>query len=792
MISKLKYIIGRETDPYRNIALEKYLTLHAAEGECVLFLWQNQRTVVIGRNQNAWEECRIKALQEDGGRLARRLSGGGAVYHDLGNLNFSFAVRKADYDTARQSEVILRAVRMLGIPAERTGRNDFEAGGRKFSGNAFYDMKGCCCHHGTIMLNVDTDAMERYLNIAPAKLHSKGVSSVHARVLNLKEFFPDIRAETLNKKLLEAFGEVYAVPCEALTLNRQAEEEIQKEAENLASESWLFPPRIPFTAEMNRRFSWGGLRICLNVKQNRVAAADCWSDAMDEQFIRGIQEAITGCRYDGNALSARVIKAADTVLRQQMAAEIADMIREQFSEYTESGAVRKEYDLIVIGAGPGGYEAAFEAADLGMKTALIEKENLGGTCLNHGCIPTKSLLHAAELYRQMREAAVFGVTAEAISYDPLKMQERKREAVDQLRKGIEAAAKKKKVDILRGVGTVCGEGQVNVRTEGGDELLRAQNILIATGSHPAMPPIPGADLPGVVTSDELLEWGKKIEKLVIIGGGVIGVEFASLYQALGTEVTVIEAMPQLLPNLDRELGQSVKMLLKKRGVTVCTGAKVEAIRPGESGGLLCDFSTGKTETVQADVVLVCVGRRPYTEGLFSGNVRPDMERGRILVNDRYETSLPHVYAIGDVTGGIMLAHAATASGRNAARFMAGMPPFSDTRFIPSCVYTEPEIACVGLTLDEAKAAGLDADSQKAVMTANGKTVLTGAERGYIRVVFEKQTGRLLGAQLMCERATDIISGFTQALSAGMTVSALSKVIRPHPTFSEAITDAVRQ
>ena len=452
----------------------------------------------------------------------------------------------------------------------------------------------------------------------------------------------------------------------------------------------------------------------------------------------------------------------------------------------------KEYDLIVIGAGPGGYEAAFEAADLGMKTALIEKEHVGGACLNRGCIPTKSLLHGAELYRQIKEAAVFGISAEDITYDPMKMQERTREVISQLRKGIEATAKRKKVDILYGVGTVCANGQVTVRAENGEELLHGKNILRATGSRPALPPIPGVDLPNVVTSDELLEWDRKIEKLVIIGGGVIGVEFASLYQALGVAVTVIEAMPQLLPNLDKELGQSLKMLMKKRGVSVYTGAKVEAIRQDENGGLLCDFNTGKTETAEADVVLISVGRRPYTEGLFAEDIQPDMERGRILVNERYETSLPHVYAIGDVTGGIMLAHAATAAGRNAVRHMAGLPPCADTRFIPSCVYTDPEIACAGLTLDEAKAAGLDAESQKALMTANGKTVLTSGERGYIRVVYEKQTGKLLGAQMMCQRATDMVGGFVQALSAGLTIGDLARVIYPHPTFSEAIGDAARQ
>ena len=449
-----------------------------------------------------------------------------------------------------------------------------------------------------------------------------------------------------------------------------------------------------------------------------------------------------------------------------------------------------EYDLIVIGAGPGGYEAAFEAAGLGMKTALVEKEEPGGTCLNHGCIPTKALLHTAELYRSLKGAEALGITTGEIRCDPVRMQERKRDVVLQLRKGIADTAKRKKVDLVRGTASVCGDGRVLVRSGGETQELKAGKILLATGSRAVKPPVPGMDLPGVVTSDELLEYGRPVGRLAIIGGGVIGVEFAALYEALGTQVTVIEALPQLLPSLDRELAQSLKMLMKKRGVTVFTGAWVDAVRPGENGSLVCEFTTDKPETAEADLVLVCVGRRPYTEGLFEG-AAPETDRGRILVNDRYETSLPGVYAIGDVIGGVMLAHTAAAEGRCAVHAMAGLPAPEDLRYIPSCIYTSPEIACVGMDLDRAKAAGIDADSRKVSMGANGRTLIAGGERGYIRVVFENGTGKLLGAQLMCERATDIVSGFTQALCAGLTVRDLARVVRPHPTFCEAVSDAVR-
>ena len=449
----------------------------------------------------------------------------------------------------------------------------------------------------------------------------------------------------------------------------------------------------------------------------------------------------------------------------------------------------KAYDLIVIGAGPGGYEAAFEAADLGMKTALVEKEALGGTCLNHGCIPTKSLLHAAELYRQLKEAGLFGIRAEQITADGEQMQAQKNDVVAQLRKGIETTAAKKKIDVYRGTGALLEDRCVSVKTADGEESLQGTHILLATGSRPALPPIPGMDLEGVVTSDELLERSEKPERLAIIGGGVIGVEFASLYAALGSSVTVIEAMPQLLPNLDREIAQSLKMLMKKRGVRVMTGARVQEIRKNGDGSL--GLNLEGEDPVEADLVLVSVGRRPNTENLFGDNGQPAMERGRILVNTYGETNLPGVYAVGDVTGGIMLAHAATAAGRNAVRHMAGMPPCADVRYIPSCIYTEPEIACVGMSLDEAKAAGIQADSHKVLMTANGKTVLSGAERGYIRVVYEKESGKLLGAQMMCERASDMISEFTQALVSGLTLKDMQRAVRPHPTFCEAITEAVR-
>ena len=335
MISALKWIDTDCTDPYGNLATEKLLTLDVREGECILFLWQNQRTVVIGRNQNAWEECSVWQLEKDGGHLARRLSGGGAVYHDLGNLNFSFAVRKPDYDLEKQSRVILRAAEKAGVTAERTGRNDLETGGRKFSGNAYFETRGCCCHHGTIMLDVDMDAMTGYLTVSGTKLQSKGVASVRSRVVNLKEICRDITVDRLKTAIIGAFGEVYGLPVCKLERNRLRETDIVRESTALSSEAWLFPPRIPFTAALENRYEWGSIRLEMLVRGNRVVQTDCVSDAMDESLIRSVRDALRDCPYSGAELAERAAgatlseEAAVTgrELRIQTAQDIAELLR---------------------------------------------------------------------------------------------------------------------------------------------------------------------------------------------------------------------------------------------------------------------------------------------------------------------------------------------------------------------------------------------------------------------------------------------------------------------------------
>ena len=351
-------------DPFRNLAIEKNLTFLTQEGQCILYLWQNRRTVVIGRNQNAWKECNVDALLADGGTLARRMSGGGAVFHDLGNLNFSFCVRKEDYDVDRQLEVIRRALHREGIEAVKSGRNDLLADGRKFSGNAFYKSGEFCCHHGTIMIDVNRDLIGRYLHVPERKLLSKGITSVQSRVINLKELCPQLTIDRLSAALLEAFSVVYG--CEARdyreylsgqvragksigTPSASAEneifpdtEQIRKDTEYFASQGWIFGNRFPFTHQMEGNFSWGGIQILLRVEKGKVSECLTHSDAMDQEAILKLSEGLKGCMYEKQALLRRLECTWGTgslvhsagewdQARRQMSADIKSLLEKELN-----------------------------------------------------------------------------------------------------------------------------------------------------------------------------------------------------------------------------------------------------------------------------------------------------------------------------------------------------------------------------------------------------------------------------------------------------------------------------
>ena len=452
--------------------------------------------------------------------------------------------------------------------------------------------------------------------------------------------------------------------------------------------------------------------------------------------------------------------------------------------------MEKSYDLAVIGAGPAGYEAAIRAAQLHLCVALVENRELGGTCLNRGCIPTKAILHAAELYQEAKRFDEIGLHADGLFFDYGVLTRRKNEVVTQLRTGIEQLIKSNKIDLFRGTGQIADSGTVHVTPSEGELVeLKAKQILIASGSIPSLPPIPGSDLPDVVTSDGLLGSSAKFyPRLVIIGGGVIGVEFAAAMNALGSDVTVIEAMGRILPTMDRELSQSLAMLLKKRGVKIHTSASVERIESAVP--LSCVFTEmGETHSVEADGILIATGRRPNTAGLFAEGCAVEMERGAIRTDEHFETSLKGVFAVGDARKGIQLAHAASAQGIAAVEHIAGETPTVHLEAIPACVYTSPEIASVGLTADEAKEQGIEVKTGKSLTGPNGRSLIAGQERGFAKLVFLAEDGALIGAQLLCARATDLISELTEAVVHRLTAQELASLVRPHPTFSELITEA---
>lgn len=450
----------------------------------------------------------------------------------------------------------------------------------------------------------------------------------------------------------------------------------------------------------------------------------------------------------------------------------------------------ESFDLAIIGAGPAGYEAAVFASKHGLKTALIEKQHLGGTCLNYGCIPTKTLLHTAELYKTLKEQSEqIGLSYESLNFSMEKLQARKTEVVNQLQDGIAKLMKSHKVTVFQGEGQIIANDKILIKADAECEI-QAKYILIATGSKPASIPIKGAEL--AINSDELLAFNKVYDKLVIIGGGVIGIEFAFLYAALGKKVVVIEAMDRILSNLDKEFAQSIKMILKKLNVDIYAKAIVQEIKwESDESKYYCIYKEKDTEmTVKADKVLMAVGRKANIENVFIDNLAIAVEKGKICVNEYYQTTIDNIYACGDVIGGVQLAHVATAEAINAVCHILNIKAKYDMQLIPSCIYTSPEIASVGYTLEEAKALGKNAVALKYPMGANGKSLLSLQERGFIKVVVDKDNNCLLGAQMMCARATDMISQFTQAIEAKIPLEQLQRIIFPHPTFSEGIGKVV--
>ncbi|MGW7623824.1 dihydrolipoyl dehydrogenase [Bacillus subtilis] len=460
-----------------------------------------------------------------------------------------------------------------------------------------------------------------------------------------------------------------------------------------------------------------------------------------------------------------------------------------------------EYDVVILGGGTGGYVAAIRAAQLGLKTAVVEKEKLGGTCLHKGCIPSKALLRSAEVYRTAREADQFGVETAGVSLNFEKVQQRKQAVVDKLAAGVNHLMKKGKIDVYTGYGRILGPsifsplpGTISVERGNGEEndMLIPKQVIIATGSRPRMLPGLEADGKSVLTSDEALQMEELPQSIIIVGGGVIGIEWASMLHDFGVKVTVIEYADRILPTEDPEISKEMESLLKKKGIQFITGAKVlpDTMTKTSDDISIQAEKDGETVTYSAEKMLVSIGRQANIEGIGLENTDIVTENGMISVNESCQTKESHIYAIGDVIGGLQLAHVASHEGIIAVEHFAGLNPHPlDPTLVPKCIYSSPEAASVGLTEDEAKANGHNVKIGKFPFMAIGKALVYGESDGFVKIVADRDTDDILGVHMIGPHVTDMISeaGLAKVLDA--TPWEIGQTIHPHPTLSEAIGEA---
>lgn len=446
--------------------------------------------------------------------------------------------------------------------------------------------------------------------------------------------------------------------------------------------------------------------------------------------------------------------------------------------------------IAIIGGGPGGYVAAIRAAQLGAKVTLIEKEYLGGTCLNVGCIPTKALLNTAELFSETKMFQQIGIDAQGqIKVNWNKLQERKNTAVKQLVSGVKGLLMVNKVEVIKGTAEIIDNNTVKVC--GNDEVkkeIKVDNIIIASGSLPFIPPIEGTNLPGVIDSTGALSLDKLPEKIVIIGGGVIGVEFATIFNSLGCKVTIVEMLPHILPPVDREMANLVRKDLIKLGVKIYNNAKVTGITKSNETLDVSVKLENEDISISADNVLVAVGRKGNTEGLNLDHVGINSHKGFIQVDEHMETNIQGIYAIGDCIGGIMLAHVASEEGITAVENIMGNNKSMDYKSIPSCVYIKPELASVGLTEEQAKDQGYEYNVGRFPLMANGKAIVMNHEEGMVKILADKKYGQVLGMHIYGERATDLIAEGALAINMEATTDEIINTVHAHPTISEALKE----
>ena len=442
--------------------------------------------------------------------------------------------------------------------------------------------------------------------------------------------------------------------------------------------------------------------------------------------------------------------------------------------------------IAIIGGGVGGYPAALKAARLGAEVTLVEKDLLGGTCLNRGCIPTKALLKAGEVIETLKKSQVFGVRCKGYRLDFDAMMARKQAVVNQLRNGVRGLFQKKKIKVVKGTGELVDPGTVKVAETG--ETIRADRILIATGSAPRQCDFKGAADIQLLNSDQALSLAQLPKSVVIIGGGVIGVEFAQIFHSLGVPVTLLEALENIVAGVDADLSATLKRIMVQSGVRIVTGAKIQRLSGQKETFTVHYEAGGSARTATGEKIILAVGREPVLNGLGAEKIGLATEGGALAVSDRMETNIPGVYAAGDVTGKTMLAHAATAQSECAVENMFGQNRRFGTNPIASCIYTSPEVGSVGMT-ETAAREQCEVKVGRFPMIACGKALVLGQSEGFVKIVADKKYGEVLGVHIIGPRATDLIAEAVLGMSMEMTVEDLARAIHPHPTVSESLMEA---
>ena len=446
-------------------------------------------------------------------------------------------------------------------------------------------------------------------------------------------------------------------------------------------------------------------------------------------------------------------------------------------------------DIAVVGAGMGGYVAALRASQLGAKVALVEKDRLGGVCLNWGCIPTKALLRTAEVLQLAKNASEFGVLVDGVKLDWVAAQKRKERVVRRLVGGVKTLLEKSEVQLIFGAARFVSSTALEVSTGEGNERVEAANYVIATGSRPASVLIPGLDGPHLLTSDDALALETVPASILVVGAGPIGVEFAMLFAACGAKVTLVEVLPRVLPALDSEIGEQIERELKRSRVKVYTGSKIIRVEELERTQSITIQAGPEEVRVEVEKILLAVGRRPNTEdtGLDAAGVA--VERKGVVVDEHMRTSVPNVYAVGDVTGGMLLAHVAAHEGIVAAENALGGERRIDYAAVPSCVFTWPEVATVGLSEEQAEDRGYQVKVGRFPFRANGKAVVYGEYDGQVKIVADAEFGQILGVHIVGPHASDLIQEATMALTLEATLDEFEATIHPHPTLTEAVAEA---